>query len=201
VQYPTWIGFNSAIPNTNFTLENEVDITIAKEHDSLSFETCRKPTTTDVTIPNDSCNPREHKTAAVRHFCKRMNTYKLIPESLQKKNAVHQILVNNNYEASTMNKFSKKKKTRKRTRHSERKMVKIYIYRKGNEFYYKTVKNTDVNVTFTTYNTIERRLGTKQGTDQNKYNKSGIYQLTSPDCKMKYTGQTGRSSKPGFRSI
>ena len=32
----------------------------------------------------------------------------------------------------------------------------------------------------------------KHGTDHSKYDKSGIYQLTCPDCKMKYTGQTGR---------
>jgi hypothetical protein len=31
----------------------------------------------------------------------------------------------------------------------------------------------------------------KLGTDQNKYDKSGIYQLTCPDSKKKYTGQTG----------
>jgi hypothetical protein len=35
----------------------------------------------------------------------------------------------------------------------------------------------------------------KHETDHSKYNKSGIYQLTCPNCKMKYTGQTGRPFK------
>jgi hypothetical protein len=58
--------FNSAITNMNFTLEKEENKInfLSKEHDSLSFEIYRKPTTTDVIIPNDSCHPREHKTAA-----------------------------------------------------------------------------------------------------------------------------------------
>jgi hypothetical protein len=60
-------------------------------------------------------------------------------------------------------------------------------------------KNTDVKVTFTTGNTIERCLATKHGTDHNKYDKSGIYQLTCPDCKKKYTGQTRRPLKIRFQ--
>ena len=60
-------------------------------------------------------------------------------------------------------------------------------------------KNTDVKVTFTTDNTTERCLATKHGTDQSKYDKSGIYQLTCPHCKMKYTGQTGRPLKIRFQ--
>jgi hypothetical protein len=62
-------------------------------------------------------------------------------------------------------------------------------------FITKLFKNTDVKVTFTTDNTIESRLATKHGTNHSKYEKSGIYQLTCPDCKMKYTGQTGRPFK------
>jgi hypothetical protein len=83
--------FNSAIPNMKFTLEKEennkinfLDITTAKEHDSL-FEIYRKPTTTDVIIPNDSCHPSEHKTAAIRYFYSRMKLYKLTPENQPKK--------------------------------------------------------------------------------------------------------------------
>ena len=83
--------FNSVIPNMKFTLEKEenkkitfLDNTIAKGHDSLLFELYRKPTTTDVIIPNDSCHPGEHKTAAIRYFYNRMKWYKLTPENQQK---------------------------------------------------------------------------------------------------------------------
>jgi len=66
-------------------------------------------------------------------------------------------------------------------------------------FITKLFKNTDVKVTFTTDNPVERRLATKHGTDQSKYDKSGIYQLTCSNCKMKYTGQTGRPFKIRFQ--
>jgi hypothetical protein len=72
--------FNTITPNMKFTLEEEenkinyLDITITRKHDSLSFEIYRKPTTTDVIIPNDSCHPSEHKTAAIRYFCNRIKT-------------------------------------------------------------------------------------------------------------------------------
>ena len=48
-------------------------------------------------------------------------------------------------------------------------------------------------------NTIGKRLTIKQETPQNKYEKSGVYQLTCPECKMKYTGQTERPFKVRFQ--
>jgi hypothetical protein len=197
--------FNSVIPSMKFTLEKEennkinfLDITITKGHDGLPFEIYWKLTTTDVVIPNDSCHSREHKTAAIRYFYNRMKTYKLTPESKQKeRNTVQQILVNNNYEASTLGKFSKEKKQKQDTQ--KRKWAKFTYIRKETRFIAKLFKNTDVKVTSTTDNTIERHLAMKHGTDQSKYNKSSIYQLTCPDCKMKYTGQTGRPFKIRFQ--
>jgi len=44
----------------------------------------RKPATTDVVIPNDSCHPREDKIAAIRYFHNRMKTYKLSPDKILK---------------------------------------------------------------------------------------------------------------------
>ena len=90
---------------------NFLDITIAKGHDSPLFDIYSKPTTTDVIIPNDSCHPGEHKTAEIRYFYNRIKSFKLTPESQQKeRNTIQQIFVNNNYEASTLNKILKAKK-------------------------------------------------------------------------------------------
>ena len=127
-----------------FTLQKEennkinfLDITITKGPDGLLFEIYKKPTTTDVIIPNDSCHPSEHKTAAIRYFYNRMKSYKLIPESQQKeRNTLQQILVNNNNEASTLNKLVREET---KTRHSKKKMDKVHIYQEGNEIYYKAV--------------------------------------------------------------
>jgi len=80
--------FNSVIPNMKLTLEKEennkinfLDITIATGHDRLLFEVYGKPTTTDVIIPNDSCYPSEHKTAAIGYFYNRFFPLALQPPS------------------------------------------------------------------------------------------------------------------------
>jgi hypothetical protein len=66
--------FSNLAPTMKFTLEKEqnnrinfLDITVPKNQDSLSFEIYRRPTTTNTIILNDSCHPREHKTAAIRY--------------------------------------------------------------------------------------------------------------------------------------
>jgi hypothetical protein len=47
--------------------------------------------------------------------------------------------------------------------------------------------------------TIEKRLAVKQDAPQSKYDRSGVYQLTCRECKMKYTGQTGRPFRVRFQ--
>ena len=109
---------NNLVPNLKFTLEKEqnkrinfLDITISTNQDGLSFKIYRKPTATDIIIPNDSCLPREHKTAAIRYYRNRLETYKLTPESRQKeKDNMKHILVNNTYDAPSIGEFNKKKR-------------------------------------------------------------------------------------------
>jgi len=76
--------FNNAMPTMQFSIEKEtnntisfLDITIHKNHDSLSFSVYRKPTTTDTIIPKESCHPIEHKQAAIRYLVNGMNNYHL----------------------------------------------------------------------------------------------------------------------------
>jgi len=109
--------FNNLAPSMKFTLENEqnsrinfLDITVTKNHGRLSFEMYRKPTTTDIIIPNDSCHPWEHKTAAIRCYCNRMETNELTREvRLKERDNIRQILLNNKYDASSLNKSNKEK--------------------------------------------------------------------------------------------
>ena len=63
--------FNNLAPTINFTLEKEtdnqinfMDITIQNSNNRLSFNVYRKPTTTDVIIPNDSCHPPRAETCS-----------------------------------------------------------------------------------------------------------------------------------------
>jgi hypothetical protein len=65
----------------------------------------------------------------------------------------------------------------------------------------KAFRNTNVNITFSTNNTINNLLTAGHHTTKGKYDNSGIYQLTCPTCRKKYIGQTGRSFKPGSESI
>ena len=70
--------FNSMTPKLEFTLEEEqnekINFTIVKTHKGLSFDIYRKPTTTDLIIPKDSCHPFEQKTAAIRSHRDRLQT-------------------------------------------------------------------------------------------------------------------------------
>ena len=49
-----------------------------------------------------------------------------------------------------------------------------------------------MTIAFTNDNTTGKRLAIKQEVPQSKYDRSVVHQLTCPECKMKYTGQTGR---------
>jgi hypothetical protein len=108
---------NNLAPTMNFTLEEEqniknnfLDITIMRNHNGLTFEIYRKPTATDIIIPNDSCHPREHKTTAIRYYYNRIKTYHLTPENRQKeRDNIQHILLNNKYNDS-LEKFKKRKK-------------------------------------------------------------------------------------------
>ena len=85
--------FNNLTPKLKFTLQEEqnnqinfLDITIKKNQKGLSFDIYRKPTTTNIIIPKDSCHPNEQKTAAIRYYRDRLLTYRLTPKTERKKN-------------------------------------------------------------------------------------------------------------------
>jgi hypothetical protein len=77
---------------------NFLDITIAKKENRLSYTVYRKPTTTDIIIPNDSCHPSQQKMAAIRFLTKRRDSYQLdSSDKLIENNIINQILSNNLY--------------------------------------------------------------------------------------------------------
>jgi len=97
--------FNNTITTMKFSIEKEMnnsinflDITIHKNHGNISFSAYRKPTTTDMIIPKDSCHPQEHKQAAIGYLLTRMNNYHLERTAEEHEyNTVKQILRNNKY--------------------------------------------------------------------------------------------------------
>jgi len=62
-------------------------------------------------------------------------------------------------------------------------MGKFYV-REETWFIAKLFKDTNVNIAFTSDNTIGKRLTLKQEAPQCKYDRSRIYQLTHPNCKL-----------------
>jgi hypothetical protein len=57
-----------------------LDLIIHGKNTELEFEIYRKPTQTDIIIPNDSCHPYEHKISAINYLINRVNTYSITKE-------------------------------------------------------------------------------------------------------------------------
>jgi len=88
---------------------NYLDITIQRTQRGFSTNIYRKPTTTDSIIPNDSCYPIGHKMAAIHYLNNRMNTYQLSQSAVKQENIIIQILSNNKYDPSILEKVKHKK--------------------------------------------------------------------------------------------
>ena len=199
--------FNTLHPKLEFTIEKEtdekinfLDITVTRKPNHFYIDIYRKPTYTDAIIPSDSCHPFEHKIAAIRYLNNRMISYQLPPEGVIKEhNKIKRILENNKYDTSilkTLNNKNQKKRNDERTQ-----WAKFTYTRKGTRIITKLFKNTNIKVSFTTNNTIEKLLKTEHQNTTNKYEKCGIYRLTCPTCNMKYVGQTGSHTEFGSVSI
>jgi hypothetical protein len=76
---------------------------------------------------------------------------------------------------------------------------KFTYFGKETRSFTKVFKNTRIKVTYSTNSTLEKLLTKKHYPLKDKYENSGIYQLTCPTCSMKYTGQTGRSFRTRFQ--
>jgi len=75
---------------------NFLDITISKDENKVLFNVYRKPTATDIIIPNDFCQPPEQKLAAIRYLVNRLSTYPINETNRrQKYDTINQILCNN----------------------------------------------------------------------------------------------------------
>jgi hypothetical protein len=92
---------NSFNTVSHFTIEREqnkqihfLDITIKKENTPMKFEIYRKPTSTDILIPLESCHPTEHKLSAIRYLQDRNNTYLTdTHKKQQEQQIIYQILI------------------------------------------------------------------------------------------------------------
>jgi len=161
--------FNNITPGLEFTLEQEqdgklsfLDLTITKGTSELTLGIFRKPTTTDIIIPNDSCHPLEQKMAAIRYFANRIHTYNLNHPQKQKEiDTVKQIIHNNKYNTSILNRVGKNAKQRQRHEHANQKWVKFTYIGRETRYITKRFKNTSLKVAYTTYNSLGKLLETQ----------------------------------------
>jgi hypothetical protein len=121
---------------------------------------------------------------------------------MQKENeTIQQILINNKYDPSIVKNIGKEKPHNEKQNTEEivkTKWAKFTYVGKETRFITKNFKRSNIKIAFNTDNTIGKLLTEKSKT-RNKYEKSGIYQLTCPTCNKKYTGQTGRPCKTRFQ--
>ena len=96
---------------------------------------------------------------------------------------MRQILVNNKYDPLPKILEHKVKIQNHNTPTQKRMWVRFTYVAKETRFITKLFKDTNITVAFTTKNIISKRLSMDHKT-QCKYEKSGVYQLTCPDCKM-----------------
>jgi hypothetical protein len=154
-----------------------LDLTITRRIEKFTIDINRKPTYTDIIIPEDSCHPKEQKMTAIRYFYNRMNKYPLSPDKLDKENhVVQQILYNNGYDISTATKVLNKKKANMEKKDNDKKThwVKFTYIGKETRTIAKAFRNTNVNITFSTNNTINNLLRARRHNTKEKYDNSGI---------------------------
>jgi hypothetical protein len=131
--------FNNIVPVLEFTPEleqkkqlNFLDLQLTRHPNKIRIGIHRKPTTTDVVIPRDSCHPREQKLEAARYFISRVRSYNIDPLDKRKElDTVKQILHNNKYNAPiVIDSLSKEKsqplnKNGQNSRTSERRLSSL----------------------------------------------------------------------------
>jgi hypothetical protein len=178
---------------------NFLDTTITRTNKNLKFNIYRKPTYTDIIIPYNSCHPTQHKIAALRYFTNRLNTYPIEQtERINEKTIIQNIAHNNSFPIHIINELLKKPPTQKRPEQKTRKWATLTYYGKESYQISKIFKDTNVQITYKTRNTLQY-LQNQKPKHTNLYERSGVYQLTCSVCNETYTGQTGRNFEKRFK--
>jgi hypothetical protein len=119
-----------------------------------------------------------------------LNSYQVSHDKRVKEcRIIQDILHNNGYNTSILKSISSSKKHKSRSEKTH--WSKFTYFGKETRAVTKVFKNTRIKVAYSTKNTLEKLLTKKHYPLKDKYEKSGIYQLTCPTCNLKYMGQTG----------
>jgi hypothetical protein len=136
--------------------------------------------------------------AAVRYLKNRMNSYHLNAKNKrEERDAIKHILIANKYDASIVDTTPK---IRNKKENEGKIWAKFTYTGKETKSITKLFKNSIVKISYTTRNTIARLLTEKSKPEESKFEGSGVYQHTCPDCNMKYIGQTADPSVQDFQN-
>ena len=211
--------FNDTTPTLTFTMEMEeeniifLDISILKNNESFEFKIYRKPTATDTISPSDSNHPPEHKHSAIRYLLNRLHSYPITDTYRQVEyDIIRHILRVNQYCPSILNRIQSQIPTtplpqpaHDTSQHTlqqqtPQRFATFTYVGKETRFITKLFKHTNVRIAYRTQNTIAKLLRHHHNPKQDDhFDKSGIYQLSCPDCGKAYVGQTVRSFRTRFR--
>ncbi|XP_023725557.1 uncharacterized protein LOC111874349 [Cryptotermes secundus] len=193
--------FNKQNNNLQFTLNEEdnnqityLDLQLTNNHGQVRMEIFRKPTSTDTTINNKSCHPKEQKLAAYKNWIHRLSILPMDNAAKNKElNIIINIAENNGYNKELITRMYHKRQQQKTKGPIERREQKWVSYTYNGNYTRKITKlfkNTNVRIAFKVNHTLGKILNQKQSI--NSYEQSGIYKLTCQECQQVYIGQTGR---------
>ena len=181
---------------------NFLDLNINKNNNKLQFKIYRKPTTTDITIHNDSHHPFTQKIAAYNAFINRLINIPLTKKDYDEEvNTIKHIAITNGYKPEMIDKLIYKKKKKIKNQNKTNNNINNpttntkYIAIEYTNILPQIIKNEfkkhNINISFKTNNNIQTIL--KPKTKKDTKTCSGVYKINCDDCEQYYIGQTGRT--------
>lgn len=171
-----------------------------KENRKLEYDIFRKKTHTDLIIPNESYHPINYKMSAINAMCERAISCLENGETLKKEiKMIKQIIRNNNYKESIVDKIIKRIKNKKQhedknKKEEEEEYLGALTYIGWNtQKIKKCFDKYGVKMAIKRSRTVFDLINNKNTEDIPITQKSGVYKIECEDCNMVYIGESGRA--------
>lgn len=199
-------SLNSKFPTIQFTMEKEdqlqlpfLDILISRKEAHLEFDIYRKDTSTFRYIPNHSHHCPQQKMASLNFLVHRLLSVPLNPARFEKeKLTIKKIAISNGYESDLIDKIIRKKlykiklnNTSTFKRESQKTKYISIPYDNLTRKLGKHFREIDFSVSFKS-RTLQDSLGNPKDKVE-KFEKSGIYEISCNECDYLYYGQSRRA--------
>lgn len=179
---------------------NFLDLNVyIKQNHTLGFKIFRKPTTTDLIIPNDSVHPKVHKHAAIHAMAHRLHNIPMEKVYFEKElQTIHQICSSNGYPRYIVNNILAKHSSHNKNENkftscdTNKKFVKLQFYNDASLKVGNIFRRYGYTPAFSTNNKIINNIVSSKTAALEKLNQSGVYKINCSDCEAKYVGKTER---------